>query len=48
MKKLTLTITEFLQFRTTCEFYRIRFTYQITKGHAIVRADREALKTIGF
>lgn len=48
MKRLTLSINEFLQFRITCEFYKIKFTYQITAGQAIVRADREQLKTIGF
>lgn len=48
MKKLTLTISEFLNFRATCERFRIQFSYEIIRGHAIVRADREALKTIGF
>lgn len=48
MKKVKMTITEFLNFRSIAERLRIPFTYGIKNGEAIIRADREALKTIGF
>lgn len=48
MKKVKMSINEFLQFRQIAEQMRIFFTYGLKDGQATVRADREQLKTIGF
>lgn len=48
MKKVILTIQEFLNFRAICERLRIKFEYTIIQGKAIVRADRQTLKELGY
>jgi len=48
MKKLILTIKEFLQFRQVCEMYRIKFTYGIKSGTVTVRANAYDLNQIGY
>jgi len=48
MKKLILSITEFLQFRQVCELYRIKFTYGIKSGQVTVKANACDLNIIGY
>jgi len=48
MKKLILTITDFLLFRQVCEKFRIFFTYGIKAGVVTVKADAKQLAEIGY
>lgn len=49
MKKLILTIKEFLQFRQICEKFKILFTYGYKSGGTVViTADAYLLETIGY
>lgn len=48
MKKITMTIREFLNFRAICERLRIRFEYSILNGMAIVRAAKADLAALGY
>jgi len=49
MKKIKMQIKEFLQFRQTCEMYRIRFEFwHIKRGEVTVKADPKQLATIGY
>lgn len=48
MKKIILTINEFLQFRQLCERLKIFFTYGIKKGVVTVQADADKLAEIGY
>ena len=48
MKKLILSITEFLLFRQVAEKYRIFFTYGIKSGTVTVKADIKKLELIGY
>lgn len=48
MKKVTMKISEFLQFRQTAELYRIFFTYGIKRGEVTVKADPKSLAKIGY
>jgi hypothetical protein len=48
MKKIKMQISEFLQFRQTCELYRIFFTYGIKRGEVTVKADPKLLAQIGY
>ena len=49
MKKLTLQLTEFLQFRQVAEKFRIAFTYGYKNGGTvIITANASQLETIGY
>ncbi len=49
MKKLILSIKEFLQFRQVAEQYRIQFTHgNVKTGIIEVRANAKDLETIGY
>ena len=49
MKKLTMNVKSFLQFRQVCELYRIRFEYWYkTGGTVTVKANKTSLETIGY
>ncbi len=48
MKKVKMSINEFLQFRQIAEQMRIFFTYGLKDGQATVRADRARLAEIGY
>ena len=48
MKKVKMTIREFLSFRVLAESMRIHFTYGIKNGEAIIRADRQKLAELGY
>jgi len=48
MKKITMQVKEFLQFRQTAEKFRIFFTYGIKSGTVTVKADRLKLAEIGY
>lgn len=49
MKKLILTIKDFLQFRQVCELYRIKFTYGYKPGGQVtVQANAYDLDIIGY
>jgi len=48
MKKVKMQINEFLQFRATCEKFRILFTYGILKGTVTIEAAANELETIGY
>lgn len=49
MKKLTLTVSEFLLFRKVCELYRIAFEYWSKPGGTYeVQANAQALEQIGY
>lgn len=48
MKKVTLSISEFLQFRQVAELYRILFTYGIKNGKVTIQAEADKLAEIGY
>lgn len=48
MKKVKMTIKEFLNFRSLAERMRLPFTYGIKNGEATIRADRGKLSEIGY
>lgn len=49
MKKVTMTVTEFLQFRQIAEQRRIKFTSGcVRNGLVDVRASKEDLEQIGY
>ena len=48
MKKVKMTITEFLSFRVLAEKLRLNFTYGIKNGEAIIRADKQKLAELGY
>jgi len=48
MKKITMQVKEFLQFRQTAEKFRIFFTYGIKSGTVTVRANAYDLNQIGY
>ena len=48
MKKLILSIKDFLQFRQVCELYRIKFTYGIKKGEVTINANATDLEILGY
>lgn len=49
MKKIILTINEFLQFRQLCERLKIFFTYGYKKGGIVtIQADAKRLAEIGY
>lgn len=48
MKKITMTVNEFLAFRQLAEKMKIFFTYGIKKGMAEVIANKTELAAIGY
>lgn len=49
MKKVTMFLSEFLQFRQTCEKFRILFDYEVRKGGVYeISANAAQLETIGY
>lgn len=48
MRKVIMTISEFLNFRILAEQRRVKFTYGIAKGQATVQADASFLEELGY
>ena len=49
MKKLILSVKDFLLFRQVCEMNKIKFDYGYKHGGIVtVKADKELLKIIGY
>lgn len=49
MKKITMDIKEFLNFRAVCEQFRIQFNYWVKPGGVYtVEAERSDLEAIGY
>ena len=48
MKKVKMTISEFLNFRSISERIRLPFTYGIKNGEVTVRAARQKLAELGY
>lgn len=48
MKKVIMTVREFLSFRTLAEWNKIKFSYGIKNGMAEVVAKKTELANIGY
>lgn len=48
MKKITLTTTEFYQFKELAEKFKIVFNCIVASGFIIVEADAQMLEYLGF